>query len=833
MAGAARPVLNMDGKMLVSHLQNVFTLSRCTSLLLCISILFLAFWIRVQDAERIPDGQFTETDGYSYYKLAQLIAEHGTLPDRDMSRWVPLGRDLTEILPFYSYLLAYSHKVIATCFPKVSLYHVCIYMPVICFTLGLGVLMLFFYRPFGLLFSSIIGVLLATLPGGIDRSSVGFGDRDSWCLLIGILAVTTYLRSLQTQHPRRRLFWTLASSLSVCIGGLSWGGFGIFLLIIMSVELWRFLTSETEEGLGYYALWTLTYVPLLIISSPVYRGGGGGFTTHVFTLVIIPPLVLFVMRVCRHLMLTKITFSNAKHPFQSPRNIALILTTLALLLALAAVLIKLNTFDDTTVSFSQSPLMQTIGELQSPNYKLWYFKFGGVFLLGSLGFLLAGMHPRNRFGHLLLAIPLILFLLTTFFREPLDLLVVVLFKVPLDGTLFFASIGGCVVTFVIQAWHRKTHLPNDMLYVAFCTWFFCWVALARNAERYDFFIGVAIVFFTAVVIHTFARKLQEKIKIFRLTPTFLKAVQLQAFVTTSIAFAVLSLLMFWSPIGAHAKRSLSIAQTLRKPLPGDRPMAKTIEWMTKNLEKHHVVAANWGRGNQLHMLGGVKTIIDSDHYIPHWIHLFFRHVYAAQSEKEALEFLYTHEATHLAFNDSDIHFPHVFSTIGSDTQKDRYFSPQPLQITKTAAGNSKQLLNPYEIPFHQIDVAIEESTFTLATYTKDGQKVTLPYVAFIGNYHTEKSPDTVDDKNGGVLLYCDSALRLRKAFYLSPTGWNSLIVRLYMREEHSSAFEPIYTQKDDLRFQKEIWFDTAKIWKIHYPPNIKKNPKYLTTEPTK
>ena len=71
-------------------------------------------------------------------------------------------------------------------------------MPSVCFTIGIGVLMLFFYCPFGLLFSCIIGVLLATLPGGIDRSSVGFGDRDSWCLLIGILAITTYLQALQT-----------------------------------------------------------------------------------------------------------------------------------------------------------------------------------------------------------------------------------------------------------------------------------------------------------------------------------------------------------------------------------------------------------------------------------------------------------------------------------------------------------------------------------------------------------------------------------------------------------------------------------------------------------
>lgn len=144
MVGAARWFYNMDRKPLVPHLQNVFTLSRCAALLLFSSILFLAFWVRIQDADRIPPGQFTETDGYSYYKLAQLISDHGTLPDRDMSRWVPLGRDLTKILPFYSYVLAYSQKAIANIFPKISLYQVCIYIPVVCFTLGLGVLMLFF-----------------------------------------------------------------------------------------------------------------------------------------------------------------------------------------------------------------------------------------------------------------------------------------------------------------------------------------------------------------------------------------------------------------------------------------------------------------------------------------------------------------------------------------------------------------------------------------------------------------------------------------------------------------------------------------------------------------
>ncbi len=57
------------------------------------SLLLLAFWIRIQGIERLPVGQFTETDSYFYYYQASLISEHGHLPERDMHRWLPLGRD--------------------------------------------------------------------------------------------------------------------------------------------------------------------------------------------------------------------------------------------------------------------------------------------------------------------------------------------------------------------------------------------------------------------------------------------------------------------------------------------------------------------------------------------------------------------------------------------------------------------------------------------------------------------------------------------------------------------------------------------------------------------
>ena len=244
-------------------------------------ILFFALLIRIQGTENIPHEQFTSNDAFFYYWQAQLITKHGHLPERDMHRWLPLGRDLGQTLNLYGYILAYAHKFIILLFPKISLYHVTFYAPVLWFCIGLAVLSIFLVRTFGFLFASIVGVFLATLPSTIGRSAAGFGDRDAWCWLLGVLAIMTYLASLQPQHQGRCLLWTIVSGFTVFLGGLSWEGFGIFLIIILCVEIWRFLTSETERGLGFYAVWVCTFVPALYLVSPTYRSGQF-FATHLF-----------------------------------------------------------------------------------------------------------------------------------------------------------------------------------------------------------------------------------------------------------------------------------------------------------------------------------------------------------------------------------------------------------------------------------------------------------------------------------------------------------------------------------------------------------------------
>lgn len=607
-----------------------------------LSVLVLACWIRIpSDEGKPPDGQFTETDGYFYYWQASLISEHGYLPARDMHRWLPIGRDLGQTLNLYGYVLAYTHKVFARVFPNITLYHVALYMPVVCFCIGLGALCLFLYHIYGWFLSITVGVILATLPGSIERSTAGFGDRDAWCLMIGLLAVLTYLTSLRAERPRQRFFWTLLSGVITFLGGLSWEGFGVFLNVIIVVELWRFLTSETEEGLSFYLLWVLIFVPPLYFAFPAYHSGYA-FAKHLTAFVLLPPIGLLGIRGLRHLLLSEVDTCR-----RHARTLSIGLTLASLLIAIGYILMQRTSFESTTVPLSQSALMQAMTELRPPHYGYWVYRYGSVFILGSFGFIVLAFSLSRR-DRLFLSIPLTGFTVFTFFREHSDRI----WGVPFGNALFGFTLVGCAVGLLWLAWRRQPHAKNDNVLIACLAWFICWVALARDAKRYDFFIGVSLAFGTAALIQAITAALTEKLyhsayvtDKFRqkFTPVRLK---------TGTAMILLILLMGLPTQYTHTYRARETAQQMRTATPSLK-LAMAMFWMKNKLPRPAVVAAHWAYGSQLNVLGGVKTITDQDTYIPHWVHLYREHVHKATAEPETLAFLKTHGATHVMLTRKD------------------------------------------------------------------------------------------------------------------------------------------------------------------------------------
>ena len=687
------------------------------SVLLC-AILCVAFWIRIQSVGTIPQGQFTGTDAYFHYWQAQTIAERGTLPARDMHRWLPLGRDNEQLLNLYSYALAYTHKSVALVFPSVTLYHVSLYMPPICFCIGLGALCLFLAHAFGLLSASIVGVLLATLPGAINRSTAGFSDRDAWCLMLGLLAVTTYLASLQSEQPRKcAAIWTLTSGFIVFLGGISWEGFGVFLSVVLIVELWRFLSSETENNLGLYLLWVCCFVPTLYLASPAYRDGYV-FAEHLFAFVLVPPVVLLGIRALRQLLLAKVEKFRPH-----ARTLAFGLTSATVVLAIGYVWMQLDTFAETTAPLSQNALMCTIGELKDTDSHYWMIRYGYIFVLGIISLMISAMHQWKNQG-VLLVIPLTLFTLTTFFREYLDQL----WGAQNNNILFFIAIAATVITLMLIAWRLNFHPKNELAFVAAITWFLIWTSLSRDAVRYVCFTSPVIAFFTVELIQfcsvklcnvTLSKKLSGQIP--------------QPVLKTSIAIAMLALLV-WLPSPFGYAQDIRQATRMHRSKPRHSTVAETFQWMKAELPNTAVVATDWIHGSQLNVLGGGRTIIDQDHFIQHWIHLDYRYLFCGESEKEALQFLMTHGATHLMLTEVDIvGYALSYSVIGSQSERDQPFEIIELRYPIREMGNIF-LFPPKATPFFkniQINVHPENNTlhFTIAVH-QNGTATNLPYVAF-------------------------------------------------------------------------------------------------------
>ena len=777
-------------------------------ILLC-AILLLACWIRIQGVERLPDNQYTSNDAYLYALQAQEIAEQGILPARDMRRWLPEGRENGQRLYLYAYGIAYIHKSIGWIFPKLTLYHIQVYLPCICFIIGLSVLCLFLVRVHGVYFAAIVILLLATLPGSIERSAAGFGDRDAWCWMFGILAVTSYLWKERLEPGWRRWVATVLCGATVFLGGMSWEGFGFFLIIIIAIELWKFCTTDTEDRILEYVLWILMFVPWLYLISPAYRSGYSS-NTHLAAIILFPPLVVLISRGIRYLLLT-----HVEQLHRYARKLAWGLTLLSVTAGIVYIVTQAGTFEETAYPFHENQFIKTITELKDPNFRYWWNRHGAIFAFGSVGLIAASLHLWRLKG-IPMAVSLFLFAATTFYRDHLNVWV----GESTCNILFFASLVLAVLSFGIASF-RKEKTENELVILAMLGWFLLWVGSARGAVRNDFLVGIPLAYGTAWLLWIFPAYLIQKLKDMEIVYQQISEKQ----VTATVATVVLMLVLFWPPLGGHAHRSVDTAR-MRSPVPGVNSRAEAYKWMKDTLQQESIAAAHWNFGIQLNVLGNVGTIIDPDQFIKR-ISLFYRHVLCAQDEQEALSFLKTYKVTHLMLTDQDMTSrSRNFSSIGSDENGDRKFRTYRLTRTETPIGTPHRIQSQDEkclLSFIDISRPTPETLAITAKFRDESERQEKIFDATVQNVvNNFTSQVFVDIENGGVVLYLDPEIRLQRAYYIPPIGWNSLTVKL-LRGEHSKAFVPVYPTNEDTN-------GDVKVWEIHYPPDIETNEKYRTTK---
>ena len=385
---------------------------------------------------------------------------------------------------------------------------------------------------------------------------------------------------------------------------------------------------------------------------------------------------------------------------------------------------------------------------------------------------------------------------------------------------------------------------------------------ARGGSRLIMVLGAISPIAAAFLIVTFSQKyVFEKDKTIK-------------FLAGSVALLIItgSLFTLW----VYYQQDKSLSENFA-PGPYEWQWQKAMSWVRENTSKNAVFAHWWDYGYWLQSIGERATILDGGNARVYWNYLMGRYVLTEPDEKNALEFLYTHNATHLLIDSTEIGKYTAYSSIGSDENYDRFswistFSLDESQIQETKnetfyvyiggslldedliwKENGKDILLPKKQAGVGAIILKEDKNGTMAQpeaifiYNGNQYKIPLRYIYD----ENDLKEDFGSGINAGVFIFpkinpSNNGLLINKRgalLYLSGRTINSQVARLYLSNQKSDYFKLVHLESSTLintlknqgvdigEFAEYQGFNgPIKIWEISYPSNIKSNEDFLKVE---
>ena len=829
------------------------------------------------------------TDPIRFLRQAKIIAEYGQMPPTDMMRHFPVGRSSDIDLTLFPYFLAYVHHLLSPFFPNLTLNQVAIGYPVVCFVIACLILFLLTKELTDRNVALLVISIAIVIPDLAKRSLAGFADRDILSLLFGLTSFLFYLRAYRFHSPWKRLGVISVSGIFMGLLGLTWQGVAIFSLVIVSTEgvIWL-LGNHSKSNLYMYAAWGIPMLLMLTLSKSVYRNISEPF---VFLAIVVPGAFL-ALSFCSRL------YHVAKEHLSKwlLRIMIFSVTTIAVLIFIILSPFFLSLFSDIWTGiqypFGTDRLFQLIEELQPKGFFGWIVWPGGFFLAIWGGVFLfafrfaAILHLNRWITAIMLQIVVAMIILSrvlsggsigqnTMITNIIYACSIVILLTGIVGLAVFLHWKKCKQSVTLD---RKVIFP--LIYLMFM------LICARAANRFEFFLVPIFLIIGCYAVTAFFRWLVGERALNRVILCIVSMIVIwELYTLVALEFTisshwyrnpyliVTSLFSFglcWMSLrqvktkrirfhrvlaqagvlgvtitlislvavipSSYARTSYVIVRTA-KPLVSSE-MQEILRQLRNQSPKNAIVAAFWEWGSAINLIAERATIVDEEQ-IPHWVYLMSRHVMMGQTEREALQFLKAHQATHLMLTARDIYLLPEISYIGSNFLQDR-------QISLPVYGSSVQ--------------RVESDTGTIAFRYGTLQPALVPEVNSLLPENASESWIlsgiylAVDESNKGQLLsvimefqYEERVLRFPpqeiyfrkqmihnkgtvvpctilihtesedafewKILYLSPTARNSLAVRLYLLDEPSEFFVPLPTSAPRAG-------QFAKVWKIKFPPDV-------------
>jgi asparagine N-glycosylation enzyme membrane subunit Stt3 len=868
-------------------------------------ITFLGVFIRTRNIPKLKDittNDWTlgpDLDPFLFLRWAENIVENGRLFLIDTMRYVPLARicsgaacdaiSTANEMKLLPYMIAGFHNILAI-FSEVSITYSAIIFPVAMFALTTIAFFLFarkifykedeFTRNIIALVSSLIFVLVPSL---LPRTIAGIPEKESAAFFFLFMAFYFFLEAFTSEKLKRGVIFSILSGVTTGLLALIWGGVTFVFMTIAGAVLFSFILGKINKQNFYlFGIWITGFVAVMMPFSLRYSLTSllGSISTALVFAVFLILLIDFLLFGKKFIKVPeRIT---KKIP---PRVFSLLVAGIFLVL-ISSVFFGISFIPSQigdVINHAVHPLVQsrfgvTVAENRQPYFTdEWKNYFGPLisnipvyfwlFFVGSIFLFYAMIKKLRKKEKLILTLTYFIFLISLIFSKYSS-------QSRLDGNnglSLFVYFGGAILflasfSYLYYKRHKKSELGvfsefdfSLLLYFIILT---MTVIGARGAIRLIMVLGavspIAIGFLLISVTKKAVKEREDSKK----------------FLIAAIALAIimLAIFMLWTYYNQDKLTSENYAPGIYQ-----WQWQKAMGWVRDNTPKEAVFAHWWDYGYWVQSIGKRATILDGGNSVGYWNYFMGRNVLTGTNEKDALEFLYAHNATNLLIDSTDIGKYSAFSSIGSNENYDRYswimtFLMDETQVHETE--NETDYLYRGNSPLDEDLVWKEEGTevflprrsavvaaFILKTDAEG--KLLQPSAIIVYNQHQYSVPlryvytdgklkDFNSGANFGIFLFptikpdAGQINKIGAALFLSNKTVHSELVRLYLFNEPSDHFKLAHTEPDLLinsikasgadvgdfvyyASGENSFRGPIKIWEVSYPADITFNSEYLDT----
>ena len=870
------------------NIKNFLTKKNFITLIIGILILLFIAWntrtVNIENLKDITTGDYTlgpDLDPFLFLRYAKYIVENGKLMDMDMMRFVPLGYGTSHETKLLPYMMAYFHNITKGITGKSINYSSAIF-PAFMFLLTVIAFFLFIRKVFDShkhkdIIAFVSSLFLIVSPSLLSRTVAGIPEKESVGFFFLFLAFYFFLCSWKAESLKKGMVFAFLSGLSTALMGLIWGGWIYIFATIASFTFVEFVFNKIDrKKFYYYTVWIFVSFVFPILFSQRYNlkslamSPSSGVSLVIFFILLID-LLIFNTRI-KNLGIIE------KARQKMPDRIVSITFSIALGIVLSSIFFEISfipSFFQNAIEHLTTPYVDrlsfTVAENRQPYFGEWEGSFGPMFkniplffwlfFLGSILLFYDTISNNEKKSRIILVSSYILFIFGLIFSRYAQNSVMngVNFQSEAIyfGSFILIATGFLYVYYNTRKEDKKIEINSSYLFLL--AFFIISLIGARSAIRLIMTLATpasGIIGFFAV--ESFNRAREEKGEGKKIIV---------------IAIAALVIIASLYTVYTNYKITIDSAKSM-VPSIYTQQWQEAMMWVRNNTGKSEVFSHWWDYGYWLQSIGERPTILDGGNAYPYWNHLFGRHVLTAKDEKEALEFLYTHNASYLLIDSSDIGKYAAYSSIGSDENYDRYSWIGTFLLNEKATEEKKN----ETLYYLQGGIVLDEDYMH-----KDGEKQTLlpagragigalvlkqdkngsfkqPEAIFVYNgnqfriplryLYYEKLYDFSSGYNGGVYLV-PKVIRqgegiginnLGSAMFLSERNTRALWVKLYLLNQ-TENFQLVHSEDDflvaNLKQQGAktgdfVLYDgirgPIKIWKINYPSGMKINEEYLKTD---